>query len=177
LDIQRAILEATDDGVLVEDLDRNIVAINQKFYDYFDLSRPNKEVVSTLELLKLGLQSLLNPEEIGSLVSQMKPSTTEVTQVTILLKNEKVIDLTAFPLIHKDKTKGRVWYFKDVTKQTRSTQALENALDVQRAINEASDDGMLVEGINSQIINVNQVFLDTFFITSECYRATQSNLT
>lgn len=164
LDIQRAILEATDDGVLVEDLDRNIVAINQKFYDYFDLSRPNKEVVSTLELLKLGLQSLLNPEEIGSLVSQMKPSTTEVTQVTILLKNEKVIDLTAFPLIHKDKTKGRVWYFKDVTKQTRSTQALENALDVQRAINEASDDGMLVEGINSQIINVNQVFLDTFFI-------------
>ncbi|MGB1427192.1 MAG: bifunctional diguanylate cyclase/phosphodiesterase [Cycloclasticus sp.] len=164
LDIQRAILEATDDGVLVEDLNRNIIAINQKFYEYFDINPPNKEVISTLELLKTGLQSLLNPEEIGSTVSQMTPSTTEVTQETILLKNGTILDMNAFPLIHEDDIKGRVWYFKDVTKQTRSTQALENALDVQRAINEATDDGMLVEDLNGQVINVNQVFLDTFLI-------------
>lgn len=167
LDIQRAILEATDDGVLVEDLDRNIIAINQKFYDYFDLAPPNKEVVNTLELLESGLQSLLNPEEIGPLVSQMPPSSKKMTLVTILLKNGTILDLNGFPLIHKNEIKGRVWYFKNITKQTLSTQALENALDIQRAITEASDDGMLVEGLNRQIINVNQVFLETFKIPQE----------
>ena len=175
LDIQRAILEATDDGVLVEDRDRNIIAINQKFYDYFDFTPPNKEVVNTLELLESGLQSLLNPEEIGPLVSQMSPSSKEMTLVTILLKNGTILDLNAFPLIHKNKIKGRVWYFKNVTKQTLSTQALENALDIQRAINEASDDGMLVEGLNRQVISVNQVFIETFKIPQDALG--QSNQT
>ncbi|HAI96122.1 MAG TPA: hypothetical protein DCL50_01635 [Methylococcaceae bacterium] len=164
LDIQRAILEATDDGVLVEDLDRTVIAINQKFYDYFDIEPGRTDIIKTIGLLEAGLPSVLNQEEVAPKVLNASPSAAENTLITILLKNGTILELDAFPLIHNNGIKGRVWYFKNVTEQTLSTRALEDALDIQRAITEASDDGLLVEDINRRIIRINQSFMETFNI-------------
>lgn len=164
LDIQRAILEATDDGVLVEDLDRAVIAINQKFYDYFDITPPKTNLIKTIDLLEAGLLCIINQEEVAPKVLNASPSAAENTLVTILLKNGTILEMDAFPLIHNNGIKGRVWYFKNVTEQTLSTRALEDALDIQRAITEASDDGLLVEDINRRIIRINQSFMETFNI-------------
>ncbi|OUR90420.1 hypothetical protein A9Q85_00765 [Cycloclasticus sp. 44_32_T64] len=168
LDIQHAILEATDDGVLVEDSHRNIIAINQNFYDYFKITPvQNNGDIKTLDLLTAGLPVLHNPEEIKPIVTKLHPTSKERNLATLHLLDGTILHMDSFPLIHLDQIKGRVWYFKNITKTVRSTQALENALDIHRAIMEASDDGLLVEDTNRRIISVNQVFLETFDIQIE----------
>ena len=168
LDIQHAILEATDDGVLVEDLDRSIITINQNFYDYFKIAPiENQEGLNTLDVLSAGLPAILNTEEIVPVVNKFTPTSKEKSLTTLFLVDGTIFHLGSFPLIHLDEVKGRVWYFKNVTDTLNSTRALESAIDIHRAIMEASDDGLLVEDTDRRTITVNQTFLETFSIQIE----------
>lgn len=165
LDVQHAVLEASDDGVLVEDINRHVIAINQNFYSTFDITPPKSDVINTLDLLKKGMPIVRNSGEISPLVQSLAANSAEKNTATIYLNNGTVLKMDSFPLVHKDNISGRVWYFKNITEEFNARSSLENSLDIQRAITEASDDGMLVEDTNRNIITVNQVFVDTFQIT------------
>jgi diguanylate cyclase (GGDEF)-like protein len=164
LDIQNAIFEASNDGLLVEDVNRHVITINQNFYKFFDIYPPETSPIGTLQLLAAGIHVVKNADEVGPIVAQLTPTSNERSMHTISLTNGIILKMDSFPLIHNAVIKGRVWYFKNITELTHSTQQLENALDIQSAIMEASDDGLLVEDTNRTIINVNEVFLNTFSI-------------
>lgn len=61
---------------------------------------------------------------------------------------------------------------KDVTASRRLTSSLQSSLDVQHAVMEASDDGMLVEDVDRTIIAINQNFFNEFNITPELLSST-----
>ena len=164
LDIQNAIFEASNDGLLVEDVNRHVIAINQNFYTFFDISPPDTSPIETLQLLATGIPVIKNADEVGPIVTQLTPTSNERSMHTFSLTNGTILKMDSFPLIHNAVIKGRVWYFKNITELTHSTQQLENALDIQSAIMEASDDGLLVEDSNRDIISVNEIFLNTFGI-------------
>ena len=164
LDIQHAIFEASDDGLLVEDINRKVITINQNFYTFFEIPPPNTNNIETLDLLGKGLPVIKNADEIGPVVSHLSATNKERIVHNIYLLNGTVLEMDSFPLIHNKKIKGRVWYFKNITGITQSTNKLEDTLDIQRAIMEASDDGLLVEDNNRNVITINPVFLDTFNI-------------
>lgn len=126
IDIQHAIMEASDDGMLVEDTNRKVIAINQVFFNTFGipanlLKDKNNE---TLEMLKAGVLTMHNPEEVAQSVISLSPTSTVKTTTLLHLKNGKILDLVSFPLIHEKTVKGRVWYFKDITENTLLTQRL-----------------------------------------------------
>ncbi|MEO1888846.1 MAG: EAL domain-containing protein [Cycloclasticus sp.] len=164
VEIQRAVFEASDDGLLVEDVNRHVIAINQNFYNFFNITPPEQNPIETLELLGAGLPVIKNSDQIGQIVSKLTVTSNEKSVNNIYLNTGIILEMDSFPLIHNNVIKGRVWYFKNITDITHSTDALENALDIQHAIMEATDDGLLVEDTNRQLITVNQVFLDTFAI-------------
>ena len=125
-DIQHAIMEASDDGILVEDTQRQVIAINQTFFDTFDL--PNntltKENNTPLALLKAGKTKVLEADKIDQIVSDISPASNIKTSATVHLKNGNILDFSSFPLIHNDTIEGRVWYFKNITENTILTQKL-----------------------------------------------------
>lgn len=98
------------------------------------------------------------------MVSGLAANTSEKTERSLYLNNGTILDLIAFPLFYKGVVHGRVWYFKDITEKINSTKALQSSLDIQHAIMEATDDGMLVEDVNREVITVNKTFIDTFKI-------------
>jgi diguanylate cyclase (GGDEF)-like protein len=125
-DIQHAIMEASDDGMLVEDTNRKIIAINQTFFNTFDippnlLKEKNNE---TLEMLKAGTLAIYDGEKITQDVIALSPTSDIKTSKIMRLKNGKILDLVSFPLVHDNTIKGRVWYFKDITENTLLTQKL-----------------------------------------------------
>jgi len=125
-DIQHAIMEASDDGILVEDPERQVIAINQTFFDTFDL--PSDLLTgknnTPLSLLKASKPKVLDAEKIDQMVTDISPTSNMKTSSTVYLKNGNILDFSSFPLIHNDTIKGRVWYFKNITENTLLTQKL-----------------------------------------------------
>jgi len=117
LDIQRAILEATEDGILVEDLDRNVIAINQKFFDYLGIKNTHEKNLKVNHLLPRGIVNVGNTDEVISAVLNLLPTSSDKQLLRVKLKNKTLLDMESFPLIHQDVIKGRVWYFRDVTEK------------------------------------------------------------
>ncbi|HIL93041.1 MAG TPA: PAS domain S-box protein [Cycloclasticus sp.] len=167
LAVQHATFEAIDDGVLVEDIDRNVIAINQNFYRFFNTSRPTTDSIHTLDLLKAGIPAIQNIDKIAPLVVGLLPTSMERNLSTIYLISGLVLEMNSFPLIHKNEVKGRVWYYKDVTERLKTQAALENSLVMLRAISQASDDGLLVEDLNRNVISANPVFVETFKLSQQ----------
>lgn len=166
LEIQQAIMETSDDGIVVEDVNRKVIAINQNFFDYFSIPSSYLSDIqnSTLGLLKAALPLVKNSAEIGKMVTELTANSSNKSSITIYLNDGTILDLLAFPLFYKDAVHGRVWYFKDITEKVNSTKALQSSLDIQNAIMEATDDGMLVEDVNRHVITLNQIFIETFKI-------------
>jgi diguanylate cyclase (GGDEF)-like protein/PAS domain S-box-containing protein len=166
LEIQQAIMETSNDGIVVEDINRKVITINQNFFDYFNIAPSYLSDIqhSTLRLLKAALPVVKNSAEIGETVSGLAANTSEKTTRSLYLNNGTILDLIAFPLFYKGVVHGRVWYFKDITEKINSTKALQSSLDIQHAIMEATDDGMLVESVNRKVITLNKTFIDTFKI-------------
>jgi len=125
-DIQHAIMEASDDGILVEDPERQVIAINQTFFDTFDLpnSLLTKKNNTPLALLKASKPKVLDAEKIDQAVTDISPTSNIKTSSTVYLKNGNILDFSSFPLIHNGTIKGRVWYFKNITENTLLTQKL-----------------------------------------------------
>ena len=127
-DIQHAIMEASDDGVLVEDTQRRVIAINQTFFDTFDLPNTlltNKEKDnSSMQLLNASMPACHDHEKVQEAVLSQTATSSTKTSNTVYLKNGIILNLTSFPLIHNDIIKGRVWYFKNITENTLLTQKL-----------------------------------------------------
>jgi len=125
-DIQHAILEASDDGMLVEDLERKVIAINQTCFNTFDTvpSLLIEKNYRTVDMLRAVLDKMLDADKIAQKVMSLKPSSAEKSSILVYLKNGKILDLRSLPLIHDKITKGRVWYFKDITENTLLTQKL-----------------------------------------------------
>jgi diguanylate cyclase (GGDEF)-like protein/PAS domain S-box-containing protein len=127
-DIQHAIMEASDDGILVEDTRRRVITINQTFFDTFDL--PNTLLKdeatdnSALGLLNASMPACHDHEKVQAGVRSVTTTSSTKTSSTVYLKNGKILDLSSFPLIHNDTIKGRVWYFKNITENTLLTQKL-----------------------------------------------------
>ena len=128
---------------------------------------------NTLDLLESCLAVVENSQTINSLVSEIATDSEKKALIEIILNDGSTIELSSFPLVYQDAIQGRVWYFKDITQKVNSTKALQSALDIQHAIMEASDDGMLVENVNREVITINKTFTKTFNIPK---RLTQTSI-
>ena len=59
---------------------------------------------------------------------------------------------------------------KDITEETETLNALETSLEIQQAIMETSDDGILAEDVNRKVITINQNFLITLISPLHTYK-------
>lgn len=166
LGIKQAIMEASEDGIVVEDVNRNVITLNQNFINYFklDLTVTSALSCSTLSILESCLTVVKNAQTINELVSEIATDSEKKALIEIILNDGSIIELSSFPLIYQNAIHGRVWYFKDITQKVNSTKALQSSLEIRHAIMEASDDGMLVENVNREVITVNKTFTKTFNI-------------
>jgi len=126
LQIQKAIMEATDDAILVEDNHREIISINQNFIDAFNLPNDvlNKSGQQVHHVLEIGMPAMINAEKIRSAVLEIENTPDLKTSHVIELTNGRILDLISFPLFHKEELHGRVWYFKDTTEKVKLTKKL-----------------------------------------------------
>ncbi|WP_319578218.1 response regulator [uncultured Methanospirillum sp.] len=151
LSLLKATLEATEDGILVETMDREIVGHNERFLKMFNLEKSQVEG-------KTGA-------EIWALVSdQIKPGSDPMVQgktsgtsqpVLLSFRDGRVIESHARPQICDGNVMGRVWSYHDLTERVRAEDALRESEAFNRGLVDNLPDYVMIYERTGKILYIN----------------------
>lgn len=119
--ILRATLNATNDGILVVDNNRQILEANDSYYKMWDIPWNIYYLNDEMANLKCIKKQIKNSDIFEAWVNfTYEVSVTE--HYTIHLIDERMIDVFSTPLMDKGKTIGRVWNYRDITEHKRNEE-------------------------------------------------------
>jgi PAS domain S-box-containing protein len=124
-----AILNSTQDGVLVVNNEREVLYTNNRFLELWKIPRSIAESADDYELISHVRDQLINPDEFEERITDMMRSTESSVDV-LRFKDGRVFNRASQPLLHQGETMGRVWSFTDVTPIARAKSRAELYLDL-----------------------------------------------
>lgn len=124
LSLLRATIESSADGILVIDLENNIIDYNKKFISMWALPQSMVEKKNLEHILQRMLKNLQKPKHFYNKFHQLKY--TETTRDIVTFKKEKVFECSSTPHRLNNAIVGRVWCFHDITEQSNLHNELEH---------------------------------------------------
>ncbi len=127
LSLQEATLDATADGLLVVDLDGEIVAYNQQFQEMWGI--PDEVIEQQEDQAAIGhvMEQLEDP---GSFVEQIEAVYGEpeaISRDMLEFKDGRIYERYSRPQRLDGEVVGRVWSFRDVTEERQAKRELERS--------------------------------------------------
>ncbi len=121
LELLRATLNATPDGIIVVNKQRRVTHVNRQFYQMWHIPEALQTTDDEQSLLSFVLDQLKNPDEFLAEVNALYKS--ELTDFEeIHFKDGRVFERYSSPVILGDKEVGRVWDLRDVTERKRTEE-------------------------------------------------------
>ena len=139
LSLVQATLESTTDGILVVNLESEIVDYNQRFMSLWDLPGDvmNKGLYEPIE--EIILAKITSPRTFAEKVRELRNSPDEESFDELRLKDGSIYERYSKPQKIGERCVGRVWTFRDVTQRREAEQALARSEAIYReAIENAS---------------------------------------
>jgi len=137
LALTEATLEATDNGILVTDLEGNVLRSNRRFSEMWNIPI---ELVSKLDResrLEYVLPQLLNPETFKLGIDGVYTNSENNISDTVEFKDGRVFERNSMPMKINDKLAGRVWVCFDVTERKQAEKALYEAKESAEVANQS----------------------------------------
>jgi len=131
LSILEATLNSTADGLLVVDLNNEIIMYNQKFSDIWGVDLAENENSSQETMLRAA-QKLKRPEEFVSRVNEIMRDPWAKTFDILEFSDGRIVERYSQGQSIGDKVVGRVWSFRDVTKRENALQKLSKSEEKYR---------------------------------------------
>ena len=123
----QAALESTADGILVVDLQGNIVSINRRCSEMWNIPEDILKARRDEQALSFVLDQLKSPPQFISKVTALYANPTESSYDVLEFKDGRVFERYSQAQKIGGKTVGRVWSFRDVTEQRRLEDHLRQA--------------------------------------------------
>jgi PAS domain S-box-containing protein len=123
----KATFESTEDGLLVVDSDGKIVQLNKKFTDMWHI--PEEILVSMEDRLALDYvrNELIDPESFVENVKRLYSKPEETSFDLLEFKDGRFFERYSQPQMINGKDVGRVWSFRDITRQKKAEADLIKA--------------------------------------------------
>lgn len=123
--------EASTDGILVVSTDGKIISYNDRLLTLWNISKDNVENTSWQKLYKLIATKLADSELFLKRVKDLENSLEMESNWEIFLKDERFFNFYTKPIRNKDGVYyGRIWFFRNITKQKREEQQRDNFLGI-----------------------------------------------
>ena len=123
----QAALESTADGILVVDLQGNIVSINRRCSDMWHIPDQVLRERSDERALTFVLDQLTSPDQFISRIKALYANPIESSYDVLEFKDGRVFERYSQPQKIAGRTVGRVWSFRDVTENRRLEDYLRQA--------------------------------------------------
>jgi PAS domain S-box-containing protein len=120
-----AALEATADGILVEDLEGNIIICNQKFADLWRIPATMLQALETHAIRERILMQVGDPAAFLKLCQQLPQEADSFD--TVKLKDGRTIERYSQPQRIGGQCVGRVWGYRDITARIIAEEALRSS--------------------------------------------------
>ncbi|MDD4973976.1 MAG: PAS domain S-box protein [Bacteriovorax sp.] len=132
LSLLNAIIESTADGLMVVDLNGNIMRYNQKFVKLWQIPEKILDKKDDSLTIQYILGQIKNPDQFLEKIKEIYESPEMESTDVIDFKDGKRIERFSQPQSIDGKSVGRVWSFRDVTEKSRVAQERENILEQER---------------------------------------------
>jgi PAS domain S-box-containing protein len=114
----RAILDSTDEGIIVVDEQGKHTHTNRRFAEMWRIPQELIEQADDAALLESVLVQLEDPEAFITKVQQLYGSTEDDLD-TLRFKDGRVFERRSCPLMRDGRVAGRVWGFRDIAERIR----------------------------------------------------------
>jgi PAS domain S-box-containing protein len=150
--------EATIDGILVVDEADRVILANKQFSQNFGLPEELVSAGDNRAILEFRMLQLEDPKAFIEKVNYLNGRHSEKSMDELRLKNGQVFERYSAPLLDsKDRYRGRIWYFRDVTERKRSEDVLRRLSSVV----EQSPVSVIITDLKGDITYVNRKFTQT----------------
>jgi PAS domain S-box-containing protein len=157
-----ATLESTADGIMVVDMQGNMLSSNRRFVEMWRI--PEHVIAShdDEQVRSFFLNQLKDPQGALEEESEIFADPEKERADMLEFKDGRIFERYTRPQKMGEKNIGIVFSFRDVTERKRAERELGHSLSLLSATLESTADGILVVGTDGTIQSYNKRFLDTW---------------
>ncbi|MCU7947312.1 MAG: PAS domain-containing protein [Candidatus Thiodiazotropha sp. (ex Cardiolucina cf. quadrata)] len=113
--LAEAVLEATDNGILIIDTDRKVIKHNSRFAELWEIPPALLETNDDEALLNFVLYQLSDPQQFLNKVIELYKTPKAESFDTLTFKDGRIFERFSRPMYLDGKVCARVWSFRDTT--------------------------------------------------------------
>jgi len=167
----RATLEATADGILAVDNNGNVLNVNPRFAEIWQIPKTLLDRRNDPELLNFVLDKLKDPEDFLKKVNELYNSDS-ADRDTLVFRDGRIVERYSSPIMMDGIRIGRVWSFRDITEQKRGDEALKASEEKFHGIFDMINDAVHIheigpDGYPGRFIEVNEIACKMVHYTRE----------
>ena len=137
--ILQATLESTADGILVVDLDGNVVSQNRRLSEMWRIAPTIIASKSDSELIEHVQEQLANPRQLVDKILELYSTPTSDSFDVLAFKDGRMFERYSIPLRLDGRAVGRVWSFRDVTARHRAECVQEAVYQISHTAHTADN--------------------------------------
>jgi PAS domain S-box-containing protein len=153
--VLQSTLESTADGILVVDLDGNIVSHNRRLEEIWNLPpaliAANNDAAGRRRLILHVQNQLVNPETFVDGIQERYAEPESDSFDILNFKDGRVVERYSIPLRVEGRSVGRVWSFRDVTARRRAECVQEAVYRISHTAHTADNLQELLRAIHSVV--------------------------
>ncbi len=152
LALLQAILDSTEEGLLVVDAGGGIVRFNRRFAELFRLSEETLSAGTATEAFASVLEQLRDPEAFLAKIRELCSRPEDNSQDLLHFKDRRVFERTSRPRLVEGAPAGRIWSFRDVSRRFRGENVRNAAYAISLAVHSAARLSDLFRSIHNAIL-------------------------
>lgn len=158
----RTTLEATPNGILVVDLDMNIIAYNNYCLKMWQVPEHVAAIGKLDKVMEYIVPQLKNPEKYKADFKSIYENPEAENRELLEFKDGRVFQRHSIPFIQSGEIKGRVTSFSDITDFKQAQDKLERFSKLLDSITTNVNEGILRSTPEEGLIFVNDAFVSMF---------------
>jgi PAS domain S-box-containing protein len=155
LALMEATIESTENGILVVDAKGSVIKANNRFTEMWTIPSELLSQSEDEKLLEHIHYQLSDPNSFLEKVKQLYSEPHSESFDLLEFKDGRIFERLSKPMLVNGEAKGRVWSFRDITKQHRSEELLHNERTLFRTVIDLIPDAIYVKDTEGRKILAN----------------------
>lgn len=156
LEMMRAILESTAEGILATDDGGTVTGFNQNYIEMWRMPRETLDSLEHNQLLEVCARILKDPEQFHLRVKDIHASSPSESYDLLELLDGRVIERLSRIQRIDGRNVGRVWSFRDISERKRAEEALQKQSERWRVTLSSIADAVITTDAGGRVDTLNE---------------------